>query len=81
MSQVSGGKGELYTLFPNINYCPCQAYAHQVVTTPTHVTCKHVLAAKLSQITGRTIRKEASADEVARILCASAHADKGNAYP
>ncbi|KAK3927167.1 Zinc finger SWIM domain-containing protein 7 [Frankliniella fusca] len=74
--QVSGGRGELYTLFPNINFCPCLAYAHQVITSQIHVSCKHVLAAKLSQVMGRTIRKEASPEEVARILCLSAHADK-----
>ncbi|XP_026283251.1 zinc finger SWIM domain-containing protein 7 [Frankliniella occidentalis] len=74
--QVSGGRGELYTLFPNINFCPCLAYAHQVVTSRIHVSCKHVLAARLSQVMGRTTRKEASPEEVARILCLSAHADK-----
>ncbi|XP_034237383.1 zinc finger SWIM domain-containing protein 7-like isoform X2 [Thrips palmi] len=78
--QVSGGKGELYTLFPYINFCPCLAFAHQVAISQTHITCKHVLAARLSQIMGRTIRKEATPEEVARILCASAHADKGATY-
>lgn len=78
--QVSGGKGELYTLFLSINFCPCLAYAHQVVLNRTHVTCKHVLAARLSQIMGRIVRKEVTSEEIARILCASAHADKGAAY-
>lgn len=76
--QVSGGRGELYTLLPNINFCPCLAYAHQVVSARTHVTCKHVLAARLSQMMGRTVRKEATPEEVARILCLAAHADKGH---
>ncbi|XP_018299916.1 cell cycle checkpoint protein RAD1 [Mycetomoellerius zeteki] len=48
--QVRGHSGALYTLFPEINYCTCAAFRHQVLTDRSAFTCKHVLAAWLASV-------------------------------
>lgn len=50
LMQVKGHSGALYTLFPEINYCTCTAFRHQVLTDRSAFTCKHVLAAWLASI-------------------------------
>lgn len=52
--QVKGSSGALYVLYPNINFCECSAFKYQVCKSdPVYLTCKHILAAKLAEITGR----------------------------
>ncbi|KYM89449.1 Cell cycle checkpoint protein RAD1 [Atta colombica] len=50
LMQVKGHSGVLYTLFPEINYCTCAAFRHQVLTDRSAFTCKHVLATWLASI-------------------------------
>ncbi|EFA05169.1 Zinc finger SWIM domain-containing protein 7-like Protein [Tribolium castaneum] len=47
-----GSNLERYTIYNNINFCQCQAFQLQVLQDRTSLTCKHVLALKLNQITG-----------------------------
>ncbi len=46
--EVSGSNNSIYRFFPNINYCPCEAYQHQVLKSRSQYTCKHILAAKIA---------------------------------
>lgn len=55
--QVKGLSGECYTLFPDINYCPCQAFKYQVLNDHSELTCKHILAAWLSSLNPSKIIK------------------------
>ncbi|XP_066593794.1 zinc finger SWIM domain-containing protein 7-like [Prorops nasuta] len=48
--QVKGFSGETYTIFPNINFCNCQAFRSQVLNKRTSFTCKHVLAVWLASL-------------------------------
>ncbi|XP_014474981.1 PREDICTED: zinc finger SWIM domain-containing protein 7-like [Dinoponera quadriceps] len=48
--QVKGHSGALYTLFPETNYCTCDAFRYQVLKDRSAFTCKHVLAAWLASI-------------------------------
>lgn len=45
---------EQYNLFIDINYCSCLFFTNQVLEARLAITCKHVLAAKLAQITKTT---------------------------
>lgn len=51
--QAAHSTGITYKLFPNINYCTCAAFKEHVIRKGDAYTCKHVLAAKLSIISGR----------------------------
>lgn len=50
LMQVKGHSGVSYTLFPEINYCTCTAFRHQVLRDRSAFTCKHVLAAWLASV-------------------------------
>lgn len=47
--EITGTNSECYKFFPNLNYCPCKAYKHQVLKQKEFM-CKHVLAAKIASI-------------------------------
>ena len=49
--QVRGLSGEIYTFFPDINYCTCASFRCQVLHDRSLFTCKHILAAWLSALT------------------------------
>lgn len=52
--QVRGSSGTRYILYPDLNFCECSAYKYQICKSdPAYLTCKHVLAAKLAEITGK----------------------------
>jgi predicted nucleic acid-binding Zn finger protein len=74
--QVTGSSGMPYTLFPHVNYCPCPAYRYQVISTQKFLTCKHILAARLAEITQKGRDLTVSVEELTRILCAAANFDK-----
>ena len=74
--QVTGSSGIPYTLFPGVNYCPCPAYRYQVISGQIFLTCKHVLAARLAEITQKGRNLSVSVEELTRILCAAANLDK-----
>ncbi|KAJ3652527.1 hypothetical protein Zmor_018483 [Zophobas morio] len=46
-----GTNMERYTIYNDINFCQCQFFQSQVLEDKASVTCKHVLALKLNQIT------------------------------
>lgn len=43
-------KKETYTLFDNINFCYCSMFAQEVLVNQNLLTCKHVLAVRLAEI-------------------------------
>jgi predicted nucleic acid-binding Zn finger protein len=46
-----GSNLERYTIYDSIIFCQCQSFQNQVLTDQINLTCKHVLALKLNQIT------------------------------
>lgn len=76
MIQVTGSSGIPYTLFPGVNYCPCPAYRYQVIGTQMFLTCKHILAARLAEITQKGRDLPVSMENLTRILCAAANLDR-----
>lgn len=48
--RVKGSSGQIYTLFPNVNFCTCKAFRYQVLEGQTAFTCKHFLASWLALI-------------------------------
>ncbi|PNF36989.1 hypothetical protein B7P43_G08041 [Cryptotermes secundus] len=74
--QVTGSSGIPYTLFPGVNYCPCPAYRYQVIGTQMFLTCKHVLAARLAEITQKGRDLPVTMEDLTRVLCAAANLDR-----
>lgn len=75
--QVRGSSGTLYTLFPHLNFCECSAYKYHVCKTdPDFITCKHILAAHLAEITGK-FKEESLANNsfVETLLLSNFHVD------
>ncbi|KAL4712351.1 hypothetical protein ACJJTC_001512 [Scirpophaga incertulas] len=61
--EVKGDNDRCYRVFPKINYCPCQAFKHQVLDKKAEICCKHVLAARLAQVLGRTTTHEVTQEQ------------------
>lgn len=61
--EIKGENDRCYRVFPRINYCPCQAFKHQVLDKKSEVLCKHVLAARIAQILGKTVCHEVTTDQ------------------
>ncbi|CAG9791594.1 unnamed protein product [Diatraea saccharalis] len=61
--EIKGENNHCYRVFPKINYCPCQAFKHQVLEKKTDVCCKHILAARLAQILNRTVCHQVTHDQ------------------
>lgn len=59
--------GITYKFFPHINYCPCKEFKEHVIGSGEAYTCKHVLAAKLSSISGKQT-EEVIDDELFKFL-------------
>lgn len=60
--QSAHSTGFAYKFFPHINYCPCQGFREDVLGNGEAYTCKHVLAAKLSLISGKVTEEEVEID-------------------
>lgn len=56
--EVKGDKDTYYRVFPKQNYCSCLAFKHLVLERKIEVTCKHILAARLAVILGKTVEHE-----------------------
>lgn len=56
--EIKGENDRCYRVFPRINFCPCLSFKHQVIECKAQVLCKHVLAARIAQILGRTTDHE-----------------------
>ncbi|KAK7862018.1 hypothetical protein R5R35_002157 [Gryllus longicercus] len=69
--QVTGSGGSLYTLLPEVNYCPCPAFRYHVVGTRTDMSCKHVLAAHLASIMNKGSKRLINSSEVSELLVKS----------
>ncbi|RVE40722.1 hypothetical protein evm_014628 [Chilo suppressalis] len=61
--EVKGENNHCYRVFSKVNYCPCQAFKHQVLEKKSEVCCKHYLAARLAKILGRTVSHEVTQDQ------------------
>lgn len=66
--EIKGENDRCYRVFPGINFCPCQSFKHQVIERRSQVTCKHVLAARVAQIVGRTTEHEVTQDQYLMLL-------------
>lgn len=45
---------EVHIFYANINYCPCRTFRERVLQFGQQYTCKHVLAARLAKLIGKT---------------------------
>lgn len=61
--EISEHQHNIFKLLPNINYCTCSTFCEKVINSNDLYTCKHVLAAKLTLLTG-TAKVETSSDDV-----------------
>ncbi|CAH1118408.1 unnamed protein product [Phaedon cochleariae] len=62
------GKHEQYTIYDNINFCQCEVFRIQVLESRNSVTCKHILALKLGQITDKIIRETVTGSQLVDFL-------------
>ncbi|XP_053673611.1 zinc finger SWIM domain-containing protein 7-like [Anopheles nili] len=61
--EVPGSQlGTVYKVFPHINFCACESFRGNVLSENNQPTCKHVLAARLALILGKTTEKVLSED-------------------
>lgn len=61
-------KSEEYTLFHSINYCPCLAFKYQVLSSRKAITCKHVLAGKLAEISGIILTEKVTDEQLSDLI-------------
>lgn len=66
--QTVKGKTEEYSFFFNVNYCPCPAFKYQVLMSRHRITCKHILAAKLMQISKKITPEIITSGQMSDIL-------------
>ncbi|XP_065336002.1 zinc finger SWIM domain-containing protein 7-like [Cloeon dipterum] len=67
--QVTGTSKGLYTLYPEENYCPCEAFHYFVLgANASELTCKHVLAAWLARILGKATQRTITEEEMTSLL-------------
>ncbi|KAL8604671.1 hypothetical protein ACOMHN_013451 [Nucella lapillus] len=66
--QVIGSSGTPYTCFSTSHYCSCPAFTFSVLHKEDHMMCKHHLAVKLSDITGKTKTVNVSDQHLAAML-------------
>ncbi|KAG5896649.1 hypothetical protein JTB14_021295 [Gonioctena quinquepunctata] len=59
---------EQFTIYENINFCFCETFHLQVLKLRTSLTCKHVLAVKLGQITNHVIREKVTGSQLVDFL-------------
>lgn len=69
--EIAGSNSSIYRLFPNVNYCPCEAYQYHVLKSRSQYTCKHILAAKIALLTNRDIVTEVMSDEQFTVIAES----------
>lgn len=69
--EINGDNDRVYRVFPRINFCPCKAFKHQVIEKKLQVTCKHILAARIASILGKTVPHEVTADQYLMLLKSS----------
>ncbi|XP_051749804.1 zinc finger SWIM domain-containing protein 7 isoform X2 [Ctenopharyngodon idella] len=66
--QVLGGSGHMYMCFTSCHYCPCPAFSFTVLRRNESLTCKHLLAACLSQAMGMCQQEQVSDQQMTHIL-------------
>ncbi|CAG4933433.1 unnamed protein product [Colias eurytheme] len=66
--EIKGENDRCYRVFPRINFCPCLAFKHQVIEQKSQVTCKHVLAARVAMILGKTVDHKVTQDQYLMLL-------------
>lgn len=65
---MKGENNRCYRIFPKINYCPCQAFKHQVIEKKIQITCKHVLIARIACMLGKTVDREVTQDQYSMLI-------------
>lgn len=65
--EIQGHRHMVYRLFPNINYCSCEAFQRGVILQKQSYTCKHILAARLATIIGK-FTEEICTDDAFKLL-------------
>ncbi|CAK1541518.1 unnamed protein product [Leptosia nina] len=66
--EIKGDNDRCYRVFPRINFCPCQAFKHQVLGKKAQVTCKHVLAARIALILDKIVENKITQDQYLMLL-------------
>lgn len=66
--EIKGDNDRCYRVFPRINYCPCRSFKHQVIEQKAQILCKHVLAARIALILGKTTEHEVTQDQYLMLL-------------
>ncbi|XP_046734967.1 zinc finger SWIM domain-containing protein 7-like [Diprion similis] len=66
--QVTGISGEIYTLFPEVNFCSCASFRYRVLNDQAEHTCKHILAAWLSSVDNKKLSVQEIASPLFRDL-------------
>lgn len=66
--EIKGDNDRCYRVFPRINYCPCRSFKHQVIERKAQILCKHVLAARIALILGKTTEHEVTQDQYLMLL-------------
>ncbi|KAH8090753.1 hypothetical protein HD553DRAFT_14787 [Filobasidium floriforme] len=71
--RVTGTKGKSYTVYPadvrQANaYCPCAAFTYSCLVAEQQLMCKHVLAVRIAEKTGRCKAIVSGRDGVADLL-------------
>lgn len=60
--EIAEHQQNIFKVLPNINYCTCSEFCDKVINSNELYTCKHVLAAKLSYLTG-SVKEESATDD------------------
>ncbi|XP_056640703.1 zinc finger SWIM domain-containing protein 7-like [Diorhabda sublineata] len=61
-------KHEQYSIFDNINFCNCSIFRLQVLELRNAITCKHILAVKLGEITGHVVKETITGSQLVDFL-------------
>ena len=76
--EVKGENNRCYRIFPKINYCPCWAFKNQVIERKCQITCKHVLAARIAYMLGKTVEREVTHDQYSMLVMSMFDLDDQN---
>lgn len=76
--EINGENNRCYRVFPYINFCPCKAFKHQVLERKTQITCKHVLAARIQQILGKTVFQQVTQEQYLMLIKSMFDLDEQN---
>ncbi|XP_044739551.1 zinc finger SWIM domain-containing protein 7-like [Chrysoperla carnea] len=73
--RVETNSTQMYHLYLNVNYCSCQAFKYQVLTSAQDLTCKHVLAVKLAVMLNKCAQQTLTSKQIMDIMKMSMFTD------